>query len=251
MRIFSLINKKMNDDDFLNFYCSSADVVFNNGEDEVIFIKDKNFNFKYRSPAYLEQLAPDGSVGLDEKALTQTQQSSSDLAIQQDIEIKTSRQAKNFLYVDVYNRIGLIRKRPIINPSTNNVVGILGTVKPFSMPNILNLIHKMNNITHGIANKMQKIPLSLVLTERQQMVLFLYLNKYSNTEISDIITSISDKMSKSRVNDHLENLKYIFQVRSKEQLIEKAISLGYHVLIPRKFLKIGSYAFDDEIIISG
>lgn len=241
----------MNDDDFLDFYCSSADVVFNNGEDEVVFIKDKDLNFKYHSPAYLKNLAPDGSVSLDQETITQIQQSIGALALQQDLEIKTSLQAKNFLYVDVYNRIGLIRKRPIINPSTNNFVGILGTVKPFSMPNILSLIYRMNNITHGIANKTHANQPDLNLTERQQMVLFLYLNKYSNTEISDIISSIGSKISRSRVNDHLENLKYIFQVRSKEQLIEKSISLGYHLLIPRQFLRVGSYAFDDEVIISG
>lgn len=82
------------------------------------------------------------------------------------------------------------------------------------------------------------------------MVLFLYLNKYSNTEIAEILTVIGYKISRTRVNDHLENLKYIFHVKTKEQLIEKAISYSYHLYIPRNLLKIGSYELADEVIIS-
>ena len=83
------------------------------------------------------------------------------------------------------------------------------------------------------------------------MVLFLYLNKYSNAEIAEILSSLNYPTSKTRVNDHLKSLKFIFHVKTKEQLIEKGILLNYHLLLPRKFLRIGSYEIEDEAIIAG
>ena len=35
-----------------------------------------------------------------------------------------------------------------------------------------------------------------------------------------------------QVNERLENLKLIFHVRTKAQLIEKAIGLDFHVILP-------------------
>ena len=40
-----------------------------------------------------------------------------------------------------------------------------------------------------------------------------------------------------RVNDYLEQLKLIFHVRTKAQLIEKAIGLNFHVLMPCELFK--------------
>jgi len=245
------MSKTRTDEEFLDLYCSCADVVFNNGENEVAFIKDKDFEFRYLSPEYRNKLlSPDGTVIIDNSAApTDIQKHATEQALKQDQQIRETLKGKSFLYVDVYDRIGIIRKRPIINPATGNFVGIAGVIKPFALPNILSMIYKMNGINFGLANKVQKQPLKYDLTERQNMILFLYLNKYSNTEISEIMTILGHKISKTRVNDYLENLKYIFHVKTKEQLIEKAISLNYHLLIPRKFLKVGSYELEDEVII--
>jgi DNA-binding CsgD family transcriptional regulator len=242
---------RLNDDDFFKFYCDSADIMFSNGLGDVAFIKDKNLNYQYFSPLYLKNRSEHGAININNRDLTEVQTTVRAIIRKQDEEIKDSLEERMFLFIDIYTRIGLVRKRPIINPSTNNFVGIVGAIKPFSMPNFLSLIYKMHGIDFGLNNKEQSKRLKFKLTERQHMVLFLYLNKYSNTEISFIISLITNKMSVSRVNDHLENLKYLFQVNSKEQLIEKAISLQYHLLVPRKFLKVGSYPLPDDLIISG
>jgi len=64
------------------------------------------------------------------------------------------------------------------------------------------------------------------------------------------LTTLGQKISAGRVNNHLENLKYIFAAKTKEQLIEKAISLKYHLFIPRQLLQIGSFPLEDEVLIS-
>jgi len=241
------------DQEFFEFYCKAANVTFNNGENEVIFIKNAILEFSYLSPSYLKNLDPNGIIKLDQdnRILTSSDDFHLQRAIKQDLEIKETLTAQDFIYIDIYNRVGLIHKRPIINPATNNFVGIIGTVRPFYMPNILSLIYKIHDVTIGMLNSSKAQPPKYQITDRQQMVLFLYLNKFSNTEIATIISLVSEKISKNRVNDHLQNLKYIFNVTTKEQLIEKAISLNYHRLIPRGFLKPGSYPITDEAMIVG
>lgn len=155
------------------------------------------------------------------------------------------------MFIDLFEHVLLLRKRPIFNPATSNFIGIYTSTRPFNLPNVLNLIYKINGVTLGMQNKKQPVQIVHKLTERQHSVLFLYLNKYSNTEIASIITTLGNKISTTRVNDHLENLKYIFQATTKDQLIEKAIALGYHLLIPRVFLKSGCYPIDDSLIIAG
>lgn len=246
------VNTK-SDAEFFKLYAEAADIVFNNGEEQVVFIKDKDFNFYYFSPAYTKQVAPNAFYSLNDESITEDMRNTYDYleekANKQDSQMKEKKQAANFIYIDVYNRIGFVHKRPIVNPATGNFVGIIGVAKPFELPNILSLIYKMHGINFGLANKTHKEPLKYELTERQAMVLFLYLNKYSNAEIAEIMTIVGYKISKSRVNDHLENLKYIFQIKTKEQLIEKAISMNYHLLIPREFLQIGSFEIEDEVLI--
>lgn len=242
----------LSDDDFFKLYCLAAMGIYNNGSNEIAYIKDKDFNFKFFSKGYMEHLSPNSvaynEIVLNKKALGAN--SYADTSKQYNELLKTTKKKQSYIYVDVYQNIFLIRERVIINPASNNFVGTHGSMRPFMQPNILNLIYRMNNIEYGIANKEQKNPLKYELTERQHMVLFFYVNNYSSSEIATILTNLGYKISGGRVNEHLETLKYIFMVKSKEQLIEKAISLKYHLFIPRKFIKPGFYPLSDSILIS-
>lgn len=237
---------KLSDAEFFDKYCRSAHIVFNYGEEQMIFIKDKNHEIVYMSLAYRNAF-PSESL---EPALKQDPQAyEKELAIAkaQDERVKHTQQSQTFLYIDDYQHISHVHKRAIINPYTNNFIGILGIVEHLLLPNILKLIYKINNIPLATSSFKE---LNYELTERQAMVLFLSINKYSSTEIADIMTIIGYKISRSRVNGHLESLKYIFQVKTREALTEKAVAMNYHLLIPRQFLKAGSYKFDDELVIS-
>lgn len=251
------MKKNLSDKEFFELYCASADIVFNNGDSEIAFIKDKDLNYYYASPAYLNGIRPNGSITLDYvsgKNIPLNDDSVAHKILQefaeQDLLVQSTLKVHDFLFVSIHDQITLIRKRPIINPATSNFVGIVGNARPFMIPNLLDLIYKINGITFGLANVEQEEPLVYTLTQRQHVVLFLYLNKYSYTEIASIMVTLGQKISAGRVNDHLENLKYIFSVRSKEQLIEKAISLKYHLYIPRQLLKPGSIIMQDQIIVS-
>lgn len=248
--------QQMNDSDFFEYYCNCAKVTLNSGEKEAFFIKNDSYRMTYISPGYMETFPHRNLDMLNGASISEEYYNQylleSESARKQDELVHKSSTAKNFIFIDSQQQhICHIHKRPIVNPATANFVGIIGYVSKYMHPNLLKLIYKINNINFGLTNKTAKNPLKYQLTQKQNMVLFLYLNKYSNAEISDILTILGHKISRTRVNDHLESLKFIFHVKTKEQLIEKAISHNYHLLIPRSLLRQGSYEIEEEIIISG
>lgn len=250
------------DNEYFEAYCKAVNMVFNYDDDEVIFISDKNLELQYCSPYSWVQIAPcktkfqanPETIPADKEIYMDfTGEQHFQTFIKYDTQIKKSLTPQSFVFIDLFDHVLLLRKRPILNPTSKSFLGIYTSCRTFNLPNILNLIYKINGITLGMlkSNRQNHAPISYNLTERQHTVLFLYLNKYSNAEISDIISILGKKISKTRVNDHLENLKYIFQVKTKDQLIEKSIALGYHLLIPRALLKPGCYPIDDNLIIAG
>lgn len=246
------------DADYFQQYCAGINIVFNSSNDEIAFVKDHDFVFRLASQGFVtalygeQKVTPADVLGRTscELKINKDSKRLEDIFCEQDELVRDKLTTLRFLFVDSHNRIFIVTKRPIINPATNNFVGIFSCMRNFMYPHILNLIYKMNGVNYGIANSNPENKLKYTLTERQHMVLFLCVNKYSNTEISSIMTTLKHKISAGRVNDHLENLRYIFAVKSKEQLIEKALSYNYHLFIPRKFLKVGSYLLEDEVIIS-
>jgi DNA-binding CsgD family transcriptional regulator len=253
------MNKDLADDVYFEHYCSGVDIVFGNNLDEVAFVKTANFMFHYVSQGYLDLLYPDKpDVTVADVVGKRSGRIKSDrrgegfdkVFLEQDSLVRNSTKVHRFLYINTHNKIFIVTKRPIINPATGNFVGIFCCMRNFMHPHILNLIYKINDVDFGMANTEQIEPLKYKLTQRQHMVLFLYLQKYSYSEIASIMATLGHKISAGRVNDHLENLKYIFAVKNKEQLIEIALSYKYHLFIPRQFLKPGSYLLDDEVVIS-
>lgn len=160
----------------------------------------------------------------------------------------------SFLYITLDSYAYVVRKSPIVNPQTGNSLGVLSQYSKFLMPDILRLSYKMNGVKFNLANdesEQQEVrKLSYPLTEKQHMVLFLYVNRYSYSEISAIMTHLGHKISPGRVNDHLENLKYMFMAKNKEKLLENAIAQDYHLFVPRKFINAGIVEINEEMLIS-
>lgn len=252
------MNNIVSDKDYLEQYVASAKLIFDDLED-IALVKDSEFNFRYVSPAFMEMLNFDEVVHKSDVLNKYSHEVKKDSRPQEMIEsfirheelVRDSGIGHKAIYVDKFDRVLLVHKRPIINPATNNFVGIFGTMNSLLLPNIMKVIFQINNIDYGILNDNKaNNSLNYELTERQHLVLFFYLHRYSAADIASILTTLNHKISLSRVNDHLENLKYIFQVKNKDQLIEKALALNYNLFIPRELLKMGLYLLDDEVVLS-
>ena len=167
----------------------------------------------------------------------------------QDKKIINELAPASFLHIYSEKDIYVVHKYPIINPKTKQVVGILGYMELLILPNALKLVCDINGLVLDGINKkvVNHDKLKRELNDKQKIVLFLIINKYSGIEIGKIMRKLRHTISDAAVNEITAKLKYLFNVKSKQQLIEKAIGLKYHTYIPMELLKVGIYDINDKI----
>lgn len=247
---------------YLKQYISAFNLLYGtNAYIGISYIKDKNFNYCAASQQFIQLLDVVGEegklIGKDDYQIPALQSyvSMVNSIRKQDIQISVERKAQKFLYITPDKYAYIAQKYPIINPHTNNVIGVHGQLSKFVSPHPLKYLSTLVDSADSIPSltlneKEQVIIINKHLTERKHMILYLSIQRYSYSEVSEILTGLGYKISKERVNDHINALKYIFSVKSKEELINKAIALNYHCYIPRKLLQVGSYPLNDNLLIS-
>jgi hypothetical protein len=249
-------NNIVSDAQFFEEYVHSFVFIYNEPRSGMAFIKDANFVYNAISSDFIDLTTENefgsllGKTDSQIKALKSFESVVRSIKSQDEL-VRDSRKAQDFLYFATDKNVFIINKYPIINPSTNNFVGIRALMFPLILAHPLKMIYQINQVEHNMLNAPEGVePLSFRLTEKQHMVLFLYINKYSYSEIAEIMTKLGYKISSERVNDHLSKLKYIFLADDKNDLIVKALSLDYHLYLPRKFLQVDSYPLSEEAQVS-
>lgn len=244
------MNLSVDDQLYLESFIASFRIIHNYNQD-VAFVKDQNFYHlevtskvlewaKLTTVAELNQRRGILINGPDSKEKRQLLKN-----LEQYAEVATSRKAKtslNIVTLDGKLIIDLWRLTPIINPKTDNCLGVYGVAIDFVYPHLLKLLFKINQTK--FINQNESIQFTHKLTTRQQMILFLYLHRLTNTEISIYMTALGHKISAGRVNEHLANLKNIFGAQTKEQLIEEALKYNFDKAIPEGFLHESSIDLD-------
>ena len=249
----------MNDKEFLVSYTQSFKTIFSYESPEIVYIKDVDFKYKYMTKEMMKLIGIESEQQFLDKTSIETGVLTDSAKIleqwsEQNQEIKANLKSKRYLEVAATNngtKIFVVHKFPIINPETKNFVGLRGQINNLIMPNIIKALFKM----HGAKGLLidSKINRNLdplkeyPLTEIQHAVLYLALNNYSYSLIASLLNELGQNTTSVRVNDYLEQLKFIFHVRSKTALIEKAIGLNYHSYLPEiLFNKVCSLELDSE-----
>lgn len=247
---------------YLEQYISAFKLLYGtNAYIGISYIKDKNFNYCAASQQFIQLLDVVGEegklIGKDDYQIPALQSyvSMVNTIRKQDIQICVERKAQKFLYITPDKYAYIAQKYPIINPHTNNVIGVHGQLSKFVSPHPLKYLSTLADSADCVppltADENEQIAaINKHLTERKHMILYLSIQRYSYSEVAEILTELGYKISKERVNDHINALKYIFSVTSKEELINKAIALNYNCYIPRKLFQVGSYLLDDDLLIS-
>ncbi len=242
----------MDDKTYFANYKNACDIIFASQKNEYSYIKDINFKYQSMTDAMaslIQVSSPDALFNLstDEMVakfnLTCSSSKRTDQFQSQDQSvIKSGKKGvylevipnKSATFEEAVSRIVVIYKSPIINHHTKSIVGIHGNIRDLLWPNVIKTIFKLRG-TKGLLlnhqnkrNSLNDYPLNNI----QHMVLFLCIHKYSYSEISIFLNELGNQITSSRVNDYLEQLKLIFHVRTKDQLIEKAIGLNFHVMLP-------------------
>lgn len=168
------------------------------------------------------------------------------ILIAEDEAIINSREPKIVLKVNRFCD-GLVpylaMKTPIINPETNNVVGILIQGYEIGTTNLIqNIIKKMDS--HKKAANLKNKP---KLSKREKEIIFFFMANLSSQEIADIIGEHEGKsITKSTIDSVFNDQLYLkFDVYSRVALYQKLQSLGYDQLIPQALLSSMSVMLDN------
>lgn len=248
-----MIKAKLNNQEYFEQYLKAFNTLHAHSSAGLGFVKDTNSIYQATSPEFnlhmggTSQKTIIGKNDYQVHVLSKFPELISTI-VEQDRMVQLNRREQAFLSVNPGQTAYVIRKYPIINPSTHEVVGLRGVLAPFLLIHPLNILYKM----HGLSFTTQPITneIDIKTTERQHLVLFLTIFNYSSREISEILNNIGIKLSAIRINDHIQNLKYIFRANSKDELVAKALAHDYHLCIPRKLLKIGTFPLQGEVVIS-
>lgn len=230
--------------DFLELFIQSFAVV---APDTIaVIVRADNKTFAYVTPGFQHILNYDKNIEgyrLRELPIKAAEFAPEHLVISNKV-IANKSSIKMLLAHDFDNsgNIGakIVTRKPIINPLTQNVVGLLDQFEDFNVNSnfahllfFVNKIHRENNLCLVGAD----IP-GVKLGKRQHEILFLLLIGKSPKEIADFIIHFENSIiSPATISAIINKQLYPkFEVSSTSQLIEKAILLGFANSIPESFI---------------
>ena len=175
-----------------------------------------------------------------------------DIVLDEDRVVIETKKTHTFLKVNKFHNIIkpiVIFKSPIINPNTNNVVGIL--FQGFEYSATYNITHQISKLYNIFNESELKYKIScnkkcIQLTKREKQVVFFFLAHLGSQEIANILYQIDNKkISKSTIDSIFTDKLYIkFNVNSRVALYTRLIELGYDKFIPQEVLIKGSLKLD-------
>lgn len=234
----------MNNSEYFAQYKAACEIIFASHSSDWLYLKDAESRYQAMSNAMLKFFGVDSIADVINQTILEIsiklKKKSPQLIAnfqKQDLGIMATR--KRGIYLEILphqgsSEIVILYKTPIINPETNEVVGIHGHMNTLLWPSIIKTLFKIHGSKGLLLNSKQLNDhlKDYPLTNVQHMVLFLSIHKYSYSEIALLMNEFGNPITPVQVNERLENLKLIFHVRTKNQLIEKAIGLNFHVILP-------------------
>lgn len=126
---------------------------------------------------------------------------------------------------------------PIINPASDNVVGILGLIHNLEIFNLSSILAQYYKASELAVPSMGK----LLLTEREKQTIFFFLLNLDSKSIAEILSRIENKQISKNSLDQMFNKQLFpkFVVYNRKALYDKLITLGYNRLMPKNILNDG------------
>lgn len=210
---------KLSDEEYLAFQVSQLTNMFSREKAAI-----KNIDLEYI--AFTNHFADE--FDFDETCLGQTTQQIAEQTPeaakqihQQEMEIITTQLHKSVLFfrkADSYNICFMMRKFPLINPSTQNIVGILITAKRMNIMKFRNLLSKhifRRNIEPPMEVEKQ-------LNEKQLLIVTcLLLGFHKRKEIANLLNrSFMKGVNEIQIKNSLQTLYDRYKCNSTMELIE-------------------------------
>ncbi|MFN8770426.1 MAG: helix-turn-helix transcriptional regulator [Neisseriaceae bacterium] len=230
----------MNDSDFLNKIIDSFTIIESGITNLIISIKDINSIIVFCSKPFAHLIGYQNKEHLvgSGHALEQFGKYRHEDIEKEDAFVKQNK--KRYQSLKIHKFCGKVQpiiviKEPIINPSTQNVVGIFGYVKKLSMSSFSHQIIKSLDCTSRISSSIKDYK----LTKREKQVIFFFLSHLSSQEIAEVLSKIDNKkVSKSTIDGiFTEQLFNKFNVVNRVALRKKLTLLGFTEAIPTDILE--------------
>ncbi len=228
------------DEEFLNKLIDSIDLLVSASPQQLVGIKNTSSLMIYYSKKFANFL------GIEQKQII-GKRTFLPLYDNPDIETtilnedETVINERRQLRVLKINKVGgtlkpyVCIKSPLINPHTNNLVGILLQGFEISVLNLnQHIFNSYKQFKSSNANNTQ-LP---HLTKREKQVIYFFMAQLTSQEIADTIYKLEGKkVSKSTIDSVFNDQLYLkFDVNSRIALFNKLRELGYDKLIPAEVL---------------
>lgn len=229
----------MNDNEFLRNIVNCFKQIEIGLPNLIYTIKDLDSKIVYVSNLYaimvnhtLDELI--GTTGLPPKTGKYDPKNS----IEEDKQVITHKKRYEFLKIGRFcNKIQplIVMKDPIINPTTQNVVGIYYLWKKLSMSSFS---HEIINSFNEIGVNKTATNIGVKLSKREKQVIFLFLANLSSQEIANALSQMDNKAITKSTIDGLftEQLFVKFEVHNRVALKNALIKHGFDRVIPSELL---------------
>ena len=230
-------NKNLTDEDFLDLVINS----FKNF-DEILhgwctLIRAPDLSIKYTSPLYTKVFQRAESIDNFEFIETNPKHLKEQQEIDLNQVIKNRKKVRSFAISEFDGKLQpfSLEKSPIINPSTNNVVGIYCSYRTLSFISMqLQIIRSLEIFECDYTTDISKYK----LTTREKEAIFLFLSGLSSKDIAFTLSKISGReISKSTVDSLFRDQLFLkFEVYNRDALFEKLLRLGFDRYVPSDLL---------------
>ncbi|MBP9742630.1 MAG: hypothetical protein KBD37_04650 [Burkholderiales bacterium] len=134
-------------------------------------------------------------------------------------------------------------KRPLVNPATNNVLGVHVIISKYIPNAIRQIIDKKLFKSHQYSINLANCTLSHL---QNQIIFCLLLGYTTRKEITNILIYLTGtECSENRVKNALQALYEKFECNTPGQLIDLVISRQININIPAEIFPAGVFTFDE------
>lgn len=229
----------LNDADYLKNIISATITLVEatTNQPTMIGIKNAQSEYLYISPYFLKQTAT--NFNPQNASISLWKNYPFNLVREDELKIIQLRTPMQFLVIDYFaGKLSprVFIKTPLINPKTNNVVGIICQSIAYHQ---FNFKHYFNQVlSHRQQQNCSNNLLIPTLSERQKQIVFFFLNNLSSQEIANFINKIIKRQIKKTTIDSIfsEQLYPKFNVSNRTDLKQALVDLGFHLIIPENLL---------------
>lgn len=220
------------DQQFLSEYVKSVEVVINNSLGYVGGVVDIDLQ-----PRFISRF--NESFGITESERNKVLQDHR-INIYRRLAISECRVVKLLAvrsFLDSGAKMLVANLSPIINPATNNTVGILGLIhnlEIFNLSSVIAQYYKAGELSVPALG-------DIGLTEREKQTIFFFLLNLDSKSIAEILSRIENKQISKNSLDQMFNKQLFpkFGVYNRKALYDKLVTLGYNRLMPKNVLNDG------------